>query len=450
MFTLMQNMQQSISKLLAQQDELSKSSKTTESNLLQMCTGLKTENTALRDQVTTLSANSSGAFWQQLPRAHGTLVLGSSIVRDIDENKLVGTKCVSISGGKISDAQNYLDSLPRQEMFERIVLVIGGNDCDVDQELDIKALTDQYRDVINAAKAHSNKVTVSSICPRDKSPEASVNIASMNRDLITLCSETNIDFVDSTAGFWVSDGSLNDGYILDGVHLKTAGTNHLVTKLGLKLKSGLKSACTFSRRQPPKGVAESRGVTGDSHAVQEADELSHQFWDRSWQKVQPRGRHAPNHQKRPAPPRQQHRPTRPVQHTHLSQPAYQHSSPPPPTRNIPHQQHTASRSQQTFQRPSNNVRIQAAPKPIPLMQLNVATPSRAQTHIPQLITSPLHPLQHDTRSHRNPAHFPDSIQCQLCSGRGHAALTCRSRDATCYKCGNVGHYARTCPNAGYK
>ena len=37
-------------------------------------------------------------------------------------------------------------------------------------------------------------------------------------------------------------------------------------------------------------------------------------------------------------------------------------------------------------------------------------------------------------------------QCQLCLGWAHTAVTCRSKDATCYKCHSIGHFSRACPN----
>ena len=55
----------------------------------------------------------------------------------------------------------------------------------------------------------------------------------------------------------------------------------LSDRMGLQIRSGLKSACTFSRRrsnEQTKGVTGSRGVTDDSHSVHEVDGLSHQFW----------------------------------------------------------------------------------------------------------------------------------------------------------------------------
>ena len=109
------------------------------------------------------------------------MVLGSSIIWDIDPNKLVATKCVCISGGLIKDVQTELDYFPPHCQLSRAVLVIGGNDCDNSTASgSITDILDQYKDLINTVKSIANSFAVSIVCPRNKSPEVTEHISSLN------------------------------------------------------------------------------------------------------------------------------------------------------------------------------------------------------------------------------------------------------------------------------
>ena len=91
---------------------------------------LTEENATLRERIAAMHTEKSDSQWQNFPKPHGTLLLGTSIIRDIDVNKLVGTKSECIRSGAIKDIQGAVDALPQNTEFARAVLVAGGNDCD--------------------------------------------------------------------------------------------------------------------------------------------------------------------------------------------------------------------------------------------------------------------------------------------------------------------------------
>ena len=92
---------------------------------------LSRRNDDLSNSMATLLRELNALQWQSLQWQHKqpkALPLGSSIVRDYDENKLLDTTVISKPGGKIADATKEVAKLPPNG-YDTITLVIGGNDC---------------------------------------------------------------------------------------------------------------------------------------------------------------------------------------------------------------------------------------------------------------------------------------------------------------------------------
>ena len=190
---------------------------------------LAAENEDLRQRISDLSRQASSDHWRQLKSPHGTVIIGSSINRDISEEKLVATQCICRRRGVIKDLQEALDSLPMETPFSRIILIGGGNDCDTDNDdLDISSITAQYKDLVECAKGKATNVTICSVCPRNKTPAVSQRIDSLNAGLKGIASDLEVDFLNNDPIFHLQGGTLNDGYLLaDGVHLTCPATNRL-------------------------------------------------------------------------------------------------------------------------------------------------------------------------------------------------------------------------------
>ena len=92
-----------------------------------------------------------------LPPPNTTLVLGRSIVRDFDTENHAETIVKCISGRKIAHLQKIL--VVSEDVYERVVLVVGGNNCDSSD--DINHMLSQCSDLIDAAnKATGSNGTV--------------------------------------------------------------------------------------------------------------------------------------------------------------------------------------------------------------------------------------------------------------------------------------------------
>ena len=198
------------------------------------CSENEKEIAALKKEVADLKSQtgmSSGAS-KSTDEGGGTatahLVLADSILRDVDITKLKDTTFVSQSGAKISNLRDKLNS-HHGSSFDSITLHVATNDLEsISEHPDkIPDVIEEYSKLIDDAKAMTSTVKVSSVCPRlDGCSEL---VAPFNAALGVLCQESEVNFVDHTPSFTLSDGVINDGYIWrNGPHLTRPGVNRLI------------------------------------------------------------------------------------------------------------------------------------------------------------------------------------------------------------------------------
>ena len=164
------------------------------------------------------------------------MLIGSSIVRDVREEKLVDTEVICKRGGYISEAKTAVKQLtPGYES-----LIIGGNDCEAKPPKPAEAIVKSYRELIDAAQEICQGLH--SICPWLSSDEVQ---DSLNAGLVASCSEKDgVDFVHMTSSFRLADGSINDNYILpDGVHITRSAMNKMAAKLDFQIKAKKQGVC---------------------------------------------------------------------------------------------------------------------------------------------------------------------------------------------------------------
>ena len=191
------------------------------------------------------------------------LVIGDSLLKSIDENKLDNTYVKSLQGADISDVMHRLNDT--DDIFMDITVCVGTNDCSNGDEFVPAALTDTYKQLVNTAAKKVrdiSKVKVVSIPPRIDDPKKQDRVKSLNACLCTVANETGATFIDNDPAFLLQDGSPNDGYLLtDGVHLSTTGTNRLVKNMRLPVKEKF-------RRNVCKDLNNGNKPTGDWTVVQ--------------------------------------------------------------------------------------------------------------------------------------------------------------------------------------
>ena len=170
---------------------------------------------------------------------------GTSIVSDIDPDALINTDILCLRGAELPRlTEKYRQSNKKYNITN---IQAGGNDCcsRTDQK-PMNEIVDNFKDLITSAKNKSEDVIVGSVLPRGNiTPEETERIDTLNANLVTLCTDLDVTFVDNDSYFKFQDGSLNDGYFInDKVHLNPAGSNKLVTRHQLQVKPHRKNNAT--------------------------------------------------------------------------------------------------------------------------------------------------------------------------------------------------------------
>ena len=196
---------------------------------------LKRKNEALETEVKELKRRLNSAE-HQTSTAKKTLILGSSLIRNLDEHKLHDTDVLCLRGAKVADLAKELEmvrSSPRT--YSRILLLGGGNDASQDEEhVDLEQAISQCKTMVNTAKEICDNVCIVAIPPRLQPTHANENIMTLNANLLALAQETEVHFIDNPKSLFLSNGEVNDGYLYDNVHLNIKGANKLAHSMGLK------------------------------------------------------------------------------------------------------------------------------------------------------------------------------------------------------------------------
>ena len=116
----------------------------------------KQENVKLKTELLTIRAEIQEKNWPVMPKDNPlTLLVGSSLLRDIDPEKLLNTDVHSISGGSLLNVKDYISDTPAGK-YGRIVIVAGGNDCE-DSSRSVENITHDFKVIAKLALEKTKK-----------------------------------------------------------------------------------------------------------------------------------------------------------------------------------------------------------------------------------------------------------------------------------------------------
>lgn len=229
---------------------------------------LEAENKRLRDSVKSISTNNQDTEIHVCEEAHlststptensdvrkpkGTLLIGSSIIRDINKRRFeCDTDPMCIRGGKVNDISSAILHLPENTNLENIIIQVGSNDC-VSDDFDKDTFREEYCALVEIARSASDNVVISGICPRLDDKDG--HISAGNRILSKIAHDENLYFVDNDSCCRMKNKSINMRlYHKDGVHLNLSGSYKLAENIGITCKTKTPSQSnTQQKRQVPK------------------------------------------------------------------------------------------------------------------------------------------------------------------------------------------------------
>jgi hypothetical protein len=247
------------------------------------CKSLRDENIKLLSKVGDLQKAVDKQTWSSKrdTDTHNTLVVGSSLVKHLDEKKMINTTVICKSGAKIDDITDELKAVPADHNYNRVVILGGGNNL---SEQEPKDIIESYRDTIIAAKDVSNDVTISSIPPRLTPSDFKEKVAALNAGLQVLAGEEDCKYVDHQQTFHLQSGEVNDGFLdADQIHPNLHGTNHMAKALDLACKNRQKydvASRKFQNKRNGKSTrrTEERQTTFTDAETTNDENFNHPFW----------------------------------------------------------------------------------------------------------------------------------------------------------------------------
>jgi hypothetical protein len=188
----------------------------------------------LQEQIKNLS-KTHDSNEQDSTDSNDIYMIGSSILREVQQDDLLNGRVKSISGGHIKDVKENILSLDYKPKV--IITQVGGNELEGGTE-SIDKLVSDYTVTITEAKAKlpDTKIVVAGLPPRHNTIETRTKVKDYNQAMNEWCSANHIDFIDNENLFEFKSGDVDCGsYIMTGatpaVHLTRPATRRMLQNM---------------------------------------------------------------------------------------------------------------------------------------------------------------------------------------------------------------------------
>lgn len=213
----------------------------------------------------------------------GTLLIGDSIIKDINEAGLENATVKCIRGAKTSDIAAEIKT---PETYEAVIIHSGTNDCTNDD--DVQQAQTTFNNMIKdiRVKAPDTQILISTVCPRnDDDGIHQERVDRLNQHIKNVVGKTDkCEVIDNDGNFKLRNNDA-DEHALNGskLHLSKQGTRKLLGNLNSKRKIVKPSSrpAQTKRKDIPKNdhVRERRDGMKNKRGCYNCGERNHQRKD---------------------------------------------------------------------------------------------------------------------------------------------------------------------------
>ena len=213
---------------------------------------LKTQLDEARKQIT----ENQPIVSEPKPNKKTTLLLGTSLIRNVDPDKLANCQVVAKGGAKIDAVQDALEKLPEEDTFNEIIVVAGSIDI---EEKTVDEVVVDYQSLSVSASNRTDKLSICSVLPRtDKNLSEKTRL--LNEKLEKVCNDEGHNFINLNETFLLMNGTPNKAFLSpDGLHLSQSGVENLLGGCGINTVNG--TAYTEKRYKKENAPLHFRGHT---------------------------------------------------------------------------------------------------------------------------------------------------------------------------------------------
>ena len=224
-------------------------------------------------------------------------IIGSSILREVRRDDIVNGTVKSISGGKIKDIKQEIESLTIKP--RTIVTQIGGNDVD-SAGSSVEDVVSEYVMTLTDTKAKypDTKLVVAGLPPRHNSTETRTKVKDYNDEMNKWCKANSVEFIDNESMFEFKTGEVDtSSYIMTGatpaIHLTRSATIRMMENIQKVVPSMIlsdKRNQTAPEKKTYASVASTRPrhITQNQRLMAPRSHHKHTQWtDKSQNQMQP-------------------------------------------------------------------------------------------------------------------------------------------------------------------
>ena len=170
-----------------------------------------------------------------IPDKNEIYLVGSSILREVPEDDILKGSVKSISGGKIADIKENMNSL---EITPKVIISqCGGNDLDKENS-SVEETVTNYTLALTEMKTKmpNTKLIISGLPPRHSNMEIRMKVKDYNEEMKQWCDTNDMTFINNEEMFEYKSGDVyTESYVMTGhtpaVHLTRKATVRMLENI---------------------------------------------------------------------------------------------------------------------------------------------------------------------------------------------------------------------------